>query len=130
DQGRFNINIEALQGIGFDDMARHVKEVSAIVKRDPDISSFSSNVGSPTGAGMNSARIIIDAKPRHERKRSIQQMVAELRPKLAQVPGIRAFPVISPPINIAGQQSRSLYQFTLQDTDTEELYKYAPLLEE
>ena len=52
---------------------------------------------------MNSARIIIDAMPRLERKRSIQQMVAELRPKLAQVPGIRAFPVIAPPISIAGR---------------------------
>src|SRR5439155_389850 len=106
------------------------KEASAIVAKDPDIGGFSSNVGSATGAGMNSARIIVDAAPREERKRSIQQIVAELRPKLAQIPGIRAFPVIQPPINIAGQQSRSLYQFTLQDTDTAELYQYAPILEE
>jgi HAE1 family hydrophobic/amphiphilic exporter-1 len=111
-------------------MVRHVRQVSDIVAKDPDIASFSSNVGSATGAGMNSARIIVDAMPRDERKRSIQQMVADLRPKLAQVPGIRAFPVITPPINIAGQQSRSLYQFTLQDTDTQELYKFAPILEE
>jgi HAE1 family hydrophobic/amphiphilic exporter-1 len=130
DQGRFTINIEAVQGIGFDEMVRHVKEVSDIVAQDPDIYSFSSNVGSATGAGMNSARVSVDAMPRERRKRSIQTIVAELRPKLARVVGIRAFPVIQPPISIAGAQSRSLYMYTMRDTDTAELYKFAPLLEE
>jgi HAE1 family hydrophobic/amphiphilic exporter-1 len=56
--------------------------------------------------------------------------MAELRPKLAQIPGVRVYMVNQPPINLGGQQgARSLYQFTLQDTDTAELYKYAPLLE-
>ena len=56
--------------------------------------------------------------------------MAELRPKLAQVPGVRVYMVNQPPINLGGQQgARSLYQFTLQDTDTAELYKWAPILE-
>ena len=38
--------------------------------------------------------------------------------------------VNQPPINLGGQQgARSVYQFTLQDTDTDELYESAPLLE-
>jgi HAE1 family hydrophobic/amphiphilic exporter-1 len=38
--------------------------------------------------------------------------------------------VNQPPINLGGQQgARSLYQFTLQDTDTAELYRWAPILE-
>jgi HAE1 family hydrophobic/amphiphilic exporter-1 len=131
DQGRFNINVEAVQGISFDEMARHQAQVADIVARDPDVATFSSNFGSATGAGMNLGRIIIDAKPRAERKRSIQQMIAEMRPKFAQVAGVRVFPLIQPPINIGGQQgARSLYQFTLQDTDTAELYKFAPLMED
>ena len=37
-----------------------------------------------------------------------------------------------PPINLGAGQGgqRALYQFTLQDTDTAELYKYAPIMEE
>ena len=49
---------------------------------------------------------------------------------MAQIPGVRVFMVNQPPINLGGQQgARSLYQFTLQDTDTDELYRWAPMLE-
>src|SRR5438876_1947885 len=59
------------------------------------------------------------------------QIVAELRPKLAQVPGIRVFMVNRPTINLGGNYgARSLYLFTLQDTDTNELYRWAPILED
>ncbi len=45
------------------------------------------------------------------------------------MPGIKVYMLNQPPINIGGQQSRSLYQFTLQDTDTSELYHWAPIME-
>ena len=61
----------------------------------------------------------------------MDQIIADLRPKVAQVPGVRVFMVNQPPINLGGQQGpRSTYQFTLQDTDTVELYRAAPLLED
>jgi HAE1 family hydrophobic/amphiphilic exporter-1 len=132
DQGRFNISTEAIQGVSFDEMARHQLQVAAIVARDPDVQSFSNNVGGgPRGGALNTGQLSVDLKPRAERKRSVDQIIAELRPQLAQVPGIRAFLVNQPPINLGGQGGgqRSLYQFTLQDTDTEELYHWAPILE-
>src|SRR5213078_3848371 len=90
------------------------------------------NVGpGPGGGGLNNGRLSLDLKPRSARKRSVDQIMAELRPKLAQVPGVRVFMVNQPPINLGGQQgARSLYQFTLQDTDTAELYHYSPILEQ
>jgi HAE1 family hydrophobic/amphiphilic exporter-1 len=132
DQGRFNISTEGIQGIGFDDMVKHQMAVAAIVEKDPDILSSSNNVGpGPGGGGLNNGRLSVDLKPRAERKRSVDQIMAELRPKLSQVPGVRVFMVNQPPINLGGQQgARSLYQFTLQDTDTAELYKFAPILEQ
>jgi HAE1 family hydrophobic/amphiphilic exporter-1 len=131
DQGRFNVSIEAIQGISFDEMVRHQQEVSALVAKDPDIAGMSSNIGGgPGGGGLNQGRLSIDLKPRAERKRSVDQVMAELRPKLSQVPGVRVYMVNQPPINLGGQQgARSLYQFTLQDTDTAELYKWSPVLE-
>ena len=130
DQGRLIINVEAKQGIGYEEMTRHMFEVSDIVSHDPDISAYTTNVGSATGAGMNNGRLIIDLKPRAERKRSVQQIVADLRPKLAQVVGVQVFPNIPASVNLGGQQNaRSLYQFTLQDTDTDELYRTAPAFE-
>jgi HAE1 family hydrophobic/amphiphilic exporter-1 len=132
DQGRFQISTEGIQGIGFDDMVRHQMQVAEMVAKDPDILSNSNNVGQgPGGGGLNNGRLSVDLRPRAQRKRSVEQIMAELRPKLAQIPGVRVYMVNQPPINLGGQQgARSLYQFTMQDTDTAELYKYAPLLEQ
>jgi HAE1 family hydrophobic/amphiphilic exporter-1 len=134
DQGRFNISVEAMQGIGFPEMVRHQQEVAAIVAKDPNVASYSSNVGGgpgPGGGGGNTGRVSVDLKPRAERNVSVDQVIAGLRPKLAQVPGVRVFLVNQPPINLGGQQgARSLYQFTLQDTDTAELYRWAPIFEQ
>src|SRR4029077_16692980 len=132
DQGRFNISTEGMQGIGFDEMVRHQQMVADIIAKEPDIAGYSNNLGGfgPGGGGLNQGRVSVDLRPRAERTRSVDQIIADLRPKLAQVPGIRAFMVNQPPINLGGQQgARSLYQFTLQDTDTAELYQWAPILE-
>ena len=131
DQGRFQTTTEGVQGIGFDEMVRHQMQVAAIFEKDPDIVSISNNVGlGPGGGALNSGRLNADLRPRSVRKRSVDQIMADLRPKLAEIPGVRVYMVNQPPINLGGQQgARSLYQFTLQDTDTAELYKYAPLLE-
>jgi HAE1 family hydrophobic/amphiphilic exporter-1 len=131
DQGRFQISVEAIQGISFNEMVRHQQEVADVVGKDPNVAGLSSNVGGgPGGGGLNQGRITIDLKPRKERTLSVDQVIAQLRPKVAQIPGVRVYMVNQPPINLGGQQgARSLYQFTLQDTDTAELYRWAPVFE-
>jgi HAE1 family hydrophobic/amphiphilic exporter-1 len=62
---------------------------------------------------------------------TVDDVIASLRPKFAQIPGIRTFMINQPPINLGGGgQNRALYQFTMQDTDTDELYKWAPVMEQ
>jgi HAE1 family hydrophobic/amphiphilic exporter-1 len=133
DQGRFSMSTEAAQGTSYDDMVRRQKEVAQIISRDPNVASFTSNIGQgPGGSGgsINTGRLQVDLKPRSERTMSVHEIIASLRPKVAQVAGLRVFMVNQPPINLGGQQgARSLYQFTLQDTDTGELYEWAPKLE-
>ena len=60
---------------------------------------------------------------------TVDQVIADLRPKLAEIPGIRVFMVNQPPINLGGGGQRALYQFTLQDTDTGRALPRAPLFE-
>ncbi len=129
DQGRFQVNTEAIQGISFDEMVRHQTEVANIIAADPNVYSLSNNVGGGFGGGLNQGRMQVDMKPRDQRKLSVDETIAELRPKVAQVPGIKVYMLNQPPINLGGRQARSLYQFTLQDTDTAELYKWAPVME-
>ena len=121
---------EAAQGISFDDMVRHQKQLAQIVAEDPnvDASLSSVGVGGATTTG-NQGRIVIRLKPRSERSLSADEVIQELRPKLAKVPGIRISFQNPPAIRIGGRLSRSLYQYTLQSPDARELYEHAPILE-
>ncbi|MEK6779479.1 MAG: efflux RND transporter permease subunit [Candidatus Deferrimicrobiota bacterium] len=120
---------EAAQGISFEDMMRHQQEVSRIVRSDNSIRSTMSSIG-PSGPNIasNSGRIFLMLKPRKERK-SAEEILQGMRPKLASIPGVRAFLQILPPIRIGGQLTKSQYQLTLQNPDTDELYRLAPVLE-
>ncbi|MFB3916588.1 MAG: efflux RND transporter permease subunit [Terriglobales bacterium] len=125
DQGSIFIFTEAQQGISFDGMKQHQRELMDIVQKNPYMSNYMSTVGSPT---QNAGRIFIRMKPRDERPH-VERIIQDLRPLLSKVPGINAFAQVLPPIRIGGQLTKSQYQFTLQSPDTEELYKYAPMLE-
>ena len=57
-------------------------------------------------------------------------MIQQLRPQLARLTGIRTFLQVPPPIRIGGNLTKGQYQYTLQDTDTGELYRFAPQLEQ
>ncbi|MDR1988693.1 MAG: efflux RND transporter permease subunit, partial [Acidobacteriaceae bacterium] len=129
DQGRFSISVEAIQGISYDEMVRHQQQVADIVSKEPEIAGYTSNIGG-NGSSVNTGRINVDLKPRADRTRSVDEIIAGLRPKVAQVTGVRVYMTNQPPINLGGQQgARSLYQFTLQDTDSAELYDWAPKME-
>jgi HAE1 family hydrophobic/amphiphilic exporter-1 len=129
DQGTIFTFTEAAEGISFEAMVREQKAVAGIVAQNPYVDSFFSSVGAhgPNVAG-NSGRIFIRLKPRSQRP-GVEEIIQELRPRLATLPGIKVFLQNLPPIRIGGMLTKSLYQFTLQSPDTGELYRYAPLLE-
>jgi HAE1 family hydrophobic/amphiphilic exporter-1 len=115
---------EASQDISFDSMVRHQQQVAAIISQDPNIESFMSSVGSGGASDtQNTGRLGLMLKPRSERKLSADEIAQELRPKLGGVPGMRVFLQIPPLIRIGGQLTKSLYQYTLQGADIEELYR-------
>ena len=123
DTGQIFMFTEGVQGISFDSMVQHQKALNEIVMKQPWVNSFMS-----TAAGGNSGRIFMRLTPRKERK-SAMELVQELRPIVSQVPGINAYPQVLPPIRIGGNLTKSQYQFTLQDPDTDDLYQYAPKFE-
>jgi HAE1 family hydrophobic/amphiphilic exporter-1 len=119
---------EAAEHVSFAEMVRHQRALGAVVQADPNVETFFSSAGGRSGFGNNVGVIFIHLKPRSERRLTADQVIAELRPKLAQVPGIRVYLQNPPPIRIGGQLTKSQYQFTLQGPDTHELYRVAPLL--
>jgi HAE1 family hydrophobic/amphiphilic exporter-1 len=125
DTGQFSANTEGPQGISFESMKAHQQALAAILAKDPNIEGFMSNVGM---GSANSGRFFIKLKPREQRPH-VDEVIQELRPKLAKVPGVRVYMVNPPPISFGPRMSKSQYQFTLQSPDTNELYAYAPKLE-
>jgi hydrophobic/amphiphilic exporter-1 (mainly G- bacteria), HAE1 family len=87
-------------------------------------------MGNNATGGSNTGRMFVELKPRNERDKTVDEVIASLRPKLNELTGIRSFLLNQPPINLGGGgQNRALYQFIMQDADTDELYKWAPVLE-
>ncbi len=123
DTGRINADTETAQGTSYADMKAHQEAVAAIIAKDPNVDGFMSSIGG--NRGSNNGSFFIRLKPRDQRKLSADEVIQELRPKLAKVPGIRTFLKNVPSIQIGGVSSKSQYQFTMQGQDTNELYRCA-----
>ena len=130
DQGTIFGFTEAAQGISFDAMVRQQQEAAAIVRQNPYLKNYFSSVGAsgPNVAG-NSGRIFIRLIDRSKRP-GVEEIIQDLRPQLSQLPGLKVFLQVLPPIRIGGMLTKSQYQFTLQSPDINELYHYAPILED
>jgi HAE1 family hydrophobic/amphiphilic exporter-1 len=125
DTGRIQVTTEAAQDISFDAMREHQLAAMKIVAADSNIDGFISVVG---GGTLNNGRMFFRLKDK--RKLSANQIIQELRPKFAQMPGLNVYLRNPPIIPIGGMQSKGLYQYSLQDTDVKELFHWAPLLTE
>ena len=125
DTGQLMVQTEGVQGISFASLVEHQMQVARIIMADPNIESVSQMF-----QGGNQGRIFLGLKPRDQRPLSADEIVEELRPKVSGITGLRVFIQNQPPIRLSTQFSRSLYQYTLQDPDTAELYAFAPKFEE
>ena len=130
DTGQFIGYTEGLPGVSFAEMSRHQSEAASLIRKHPGVRGVSSTVGasdaSPAG---NSGNLLVLLKPRGERKQGVDEIIEELRPKLASVSGIRVFLQNPPSVSIGGQVTRSPYQITLQGSDRAELAKFTEQLE-
>ncbi len=120
DQNEVRISLEAQQGISFADLARHQIVAMHIVEQDPNVATFFSFAG--RGGAANTGIISLRLVPKSERKATIDEVMAELRPKLNAIPGLRVSLQNPPPIRLGGRTANSNYQYTLQSTDTKMLY--------
>jgi hydrophobic/amphiphilic exporter-1 (mainly G- bacteria), HAE1 family len=128
DNGTIFAFTEAAQDVSFDSMMAHQRAVADIVRQQPYVEQFMSFIGaSGSSTVANNGRIFIRLKPRAER-RPVEQLIADLRPRLAAVPGMRVYPQVLPTIRIGGQLTKAVYQYTLQDADLQKLYQWAPRL--
>jgi HAE1 family hydrophobic/amphiphilic exporter-1 len=122
--------LEFPQGTSHVDIASDMQRLNDIVRTDTAIESFSTSVGGANN-GANFGRIFFDLLPRAQRpgQPSIDEVMSRLRPKLNSLTSARAFLQNPPVIRIGGNLTKSLYQFTLQSTDVEQLNRSAQAFE-
>jgi len=126
DTGRLLVNTEASEGTSWDAMVRAHRQVAALAASNPavEIANSSASARGTSGTGFVFLRLKDGKRPHAE------AVAQQLRGEIARaVPALRAFVVNPPPISLAGGGRTAQYTFTLQDADTDALYRAAPALE-
>jgi len=117
--------IQYAQDASYDVMEKSTFAFAQILSKDPNVEATGVNVSGTSNFGRAEVRL----KPRKERKLSADEIINELRPKVAQVPGARIFLTNPPALRIGGFGGRSQYIFTLQAQDLAVLYRAAASFE-
>ncbi|MBV8572840.1 MAG: efflux RND transporter permease subunit, partial [Acidobacteriaceae bacterium] len=126
DQGFAFGGAEASQDTSFDKMVGLMGQVNHILAKDPWVASYGSGVGMM--GGQNQGFMFMELKANKNRPH-VNAIIAGLEQKFSKIPGLMVF-LQSPPLVTLGQnEGRSEYSVALQDPDTAELYKWAPILE-
>jgi hydrophobe/amphiphile efflux-1 (HAE1) family protein len=112
---------EAGQDVSPGKMVDIQRQLSDVIAQDPDVADFGSFFGPSYGNTQNTARFVIGLKPRDERSADASQIIDRLRPKLAQVPGVKLFLQPAQDITVGGRIARGQFQYVLQDPDLNEL---------
>jgi len=126
DIGQISVQTEGMQGIGYDAMVARQKIAADAIQANPNVQAVMSTVGD---RGLSAGRMFVRLKPRAERPLSADEAIAEMRPQMNAIPGLKVYLQNPPVINIGSRQARAQYQFTLTSASTSDLYDFAPKLE-
>ncbi len=121
---------ETRQDASFEKMAGMLHRFAEIASADPAVSGVLYFGGAGGGnVTENVGRLFIQLKPHEERTVTSDDVIRRLRPKMAQVEGAKFFMQSGQDISVGGRLSRTQYQYTLTDTDNDELNHWAPIVE-
>jgi len=122
---------EAPQSISFAAMSERQQALAQVILQDPAVDSLSSFIGvDGINLTLNNGRFLINLKPHATRSVNATQIIQRLQPKLAEVAGIRLYMQPVQDLTIEDRVSRTQYQFTIKDSDPDELSLWVPKLVE
>ncbi len=113
---------QAPQSISFEAMAKEQQELAAVILKDPAVESLSSFIGADgMNTTLNSGRMQINLKPIEQRELSASDVIRRLQGNLTSVQGIHLYMQPVQDITVDDRVTRTLYQYTLEDPDPNEL---------
>ena len=120
---------EGPQNVSFTALARSQQALAQVILKDPDVQSLSSFIGiDGTNSTPNSGRIQINLKSRDQRKSSATEIIRRLQPELAKVHDITLYMQPVQDLTVEDRVSRTQYQYSMEDADSQELSLWAPKL--
>ncbi|MEA3026060.1 MAG: hypothetical protein QOF91_1345 [Alphaproteobacteria bacterium] len=126
DTGMISAFAEAAQDTSPAEMMRLLQKMGEVIERDPDVAGFATFTGSTGGAQTaNTGRGFIVLKPRDERNLTASQIIDRLRPQLAKIEGANMFLQPAQDITVGGRVARASFQYTLQDSNIQELSEWS-----
>jgi len=131
DTGAIQGITEAPQTISFAAMAERQQALAAIILEDPAVESLSSFIGvDGTNSTLNSGRMLINLKPLSQRHGRAADVIRDLQSRVAAVEGIALYMQPVQDLTIEDRVSRTQYQFTVEDTNPDELSVWVPRIVE
>jgi HAE1 family hydrophobic/amphiphilic exporter-1 len=131
DNDSLRVQLRAAQGTSYYEMVQHTQEVAAVLRQNPYIDSLMANTGGGGGyQSQNTSRFAIQLIPRATRSLTAQQIAQQLRGPLGSYPGFRAFVNVPAALQIGGLRGNSSFNLILQSLNYDELYAWAPKLEQ
>ncbi|MGB6742410.1 MAG: efflux RND transporter permease subunit [Terracidiphilus sp.] len=116
---------QANQSISYDAMAAKQKQMANVILEDPAVESVSSFIGADgINTTLNSGRVSINLKPLDERHISAADLIRRLQTSLKRVQGMHLYMEPVQDITVDDRVSRTQYQYTLVDPDTDQLNEW------
>ncbi|MBS2024752.1 MAG: efflux RND transporter permease subunit, partial [Deltaproteobacteria bacterium] len=127
DTGQSGLSAAAPQDLAVPAMKARQEAANHVVAENKAISHFVSFLGAgPGGGSLNTGSGFIELKPLKERKKSADEVIADLRGPLSKLQGMQVFLQSVQDVRIGGRGARTQYQYTLQDPNLDELKEWAP----
>jgi multidrug efflux pump len=131
DTGLIQMITEGPQAVSYAGMAELQQKLAAAVLQDPDVESLSSFVGiDGINTTLNTGRMLINLKPKENRKNSATAVIRNLQQETAGIAGIAAYMQPVQDLTIDDRVSRTQYQFVLESANPDDLTKWIPKLME
>ena len=117
---------QAPQAVSFEAMKEKQQELARVILKDPAVQNLSSFIGvDGINTTLNSGRILINLKPLNQRDMSASDVIRRLQTSLQrQVPGMHLYMQPVQDITVDDRVSRTQYQYTLEDPNTDELNQW------
>jgi HAE1 family hydrophobic/amphiphilic exporter-1 len=114
------------QDASFTRTKQKLQDVAKVLSQDTAVAGVAMFIGS---SSSNQANLTISLKPKSSgRTATADEVIARLRPKLAELVGVQTFLQAAQDINVGGRTGQAQYQYTLSDPDLTELDTWAPKL--